>query len=176
MKNKFETYKNIVNDELEEMLSLVTDLDIESVVDMINSADKIVTIGAGRMGYSIKSFTMRLTHLGYNAYHLGDVGVPKTGKNDLIIVASSSGETKSNIILSQIAKEYGSKILLVTCNPDSTIGRLSDFNLILKNINSKQLMKTAPEHATYMLYDIISAVLLESNDIRWVENNHSILE
>ena len=168
--------ENLIFDELKEMLSTVTDFDIGSFIDMLNAADNIVTIGAGRMGYSIKSFTMRLTHLGYNAYHLGDVGVPRTGENDLIIIASSSGETKSNIILSQIAKEHGSKIALFTCNPNSTIGKLADINICLKNIKSLQLMKTAPEHATYMLYDIIAHKISEGRNISWIEHNHSILE
>lgn len=166
----------LIYNELEDMLSTVTDKDISSIISMIKSAKNIVTIGAGRMGYSIRSFTMRLNHLGYNAFHLGDVGVPRTGEGDLIIVASSSGETKSNIILSQIAKDSGSKLLLFTLDPNSTIGRLSDYNVILKSINTKQLMKTAPEHATYMLYDIIALKLSEGRVIKEIEHNHSILE
>lgn len=168
--------ENFIYDELKEMLSTVTDKDIDNVIEMIKSAKKIVTIGAGRMGYSIRSFTMRLTHLGFNAFHLGDVGVPRTGPDDLIIVASSSGETTSNIVLSQIAKRSGSKILLFTSKPDSTIGSLSDYNVVLKHINTKQLMKTAPEHATYMLYDMIAQKMTEGRNISEIENNHSILE
>lgn len=166
----------LVYNELKEMLLTVSDEDISKVIEMIKSANKIVTIGAGRMGYSIRSFTMRLTHLGFNAFHLGDVGVPRTGENDLIIVASSSGETKSNIILTQIAKENNSKILLFTCEPNSTIGKLADYNVVLKKIKSEQLMKTSAEHATYMLYDMIAQKMSEGRIISEIEHNHSILE
>ena len=173
--NKFEL-EYLVYIELKEMLSTITNENIDKVIEMIKSADKIVTIGAGRMGYSIRSFTMRLTHLGFNAYHLGDVGVPRTGENDLIIVASSSGETQSNITLSKIAKEHKSKILLFTCEPNSTIGKLADYNVVLKKIKSEQLMKTSAEHATYMLYDMIAQKMSEGKIISEIEHNHSILE
>lgn len=168
--------ENLIISELENMLNSVSDNDIAKVIEMLNAANNIVTIGAGRMGYAIKSFTMRLTHLGYRAYHLGDVGVPRTGENDLIIVASSSGETLSNIVLTEIAKKHKSKILLFTCDKNSTLGQIADFSVLLNKIESKQIMKTAPEHATYMLYDMIAQKIAEEKDIRVVENNHSILE
>ena len=128
------------------------------------------------MGYSIKSFTMRLTHMGFDASHYGDTGVPFTSKDDLVIFASSSGETLTNVCLAEIAKKYECKILLVSFNPESSIGKLADYTVKLNNIKSKQLMKSAPEHATYMLYDMITLKLSEGMDIKQIENNHSILE
>lgn len=168
--------ENLVVSELNEMLETVSDADIEIVINKIKAARNIVTIGAGRMGYSIKSFTMRLTHFGFNAFHLGDTNVQRITSDDLVIFASSSGETPSNVILAQIARASGAQIICVTCNQDSTIARLADYSVILKNIKSQQLMKTAPEHATYMLYDMISCKIAESSDIKFVEHNHSILE
>jgi 6-phospho-3-hexuloisomerase len=168
--------EKLVIDELTEMLSTVTDNDLESVAYMIKHARHIVTIGAGRMGYAIKSFTMRLTHMGFDAYHYGDTGVPFTDEKDLIIFASSSGSTKTNVCLAEIAKQSGSKILLFSFNENSPIGHLADYTVQLKNIESKQIMKTAPEHATYMLYDMIALHMSENMNIKKIEQNHSILE
>ena len=38
---------------------------------MLSATNKsIFGLGAGRMGYSLRAFIMRLSHLGYNAYML----------------------------------------------------------------------------------------------------------
>ena len=73
--------------------------------EVIGCRGKIVGLGAGRMGYSLQAFIMRLSHLGYIAYMLGDTSVPRIGVGDLVLVNSSSGETPSVCLLAEIAKK-----------------------------------------------------------------------
>ena len=162
--------------EITALTSSVTDEKIDEVISLLDKSTNIVTIGAGRMGYSLKAFTMRLSHLGYNAYHLNDTTLPRIGENDLVIVASSSGETPSIKLLTEIAVEHKSTIMLFTQDADSSIAAISDCVVLMNKIESKLTMKTAPEASTYILYDIIATKILESKDESKVIHNHSILE
>lgn len=69
---------------------------------------------------------MRLGHLGMQSWFLGDSTVPGIGKGDLLVVSSGSGETKTILDLVEIAKKNGTGILLVTGNPESSMGKLAD--------------------------------------------------
>jgi 6-phospho-3-hexuloisomerase len=58
-----------------------------------NPEFKIVGVGAGRVGYALRAFIMRLNHFGFNASFIGDTNVPALTSDDMLIVASTSGST-----------------------------------------------------------------------------------
>ena len=81
--------------------------------------------GAGRVGMAIRGFGMRLGHLGFTAFTLGDSTVPGISNGDLLIVASGSGETQTIVDLVTIASNNGVRIVAVTGNPESRIGKFN---------------------------------------------------
>ena len=165
--------------ELNELESSIDYSTVDQFVNaLINCKGKIVGLGAGRMGYSLRSFIMRLSHLGFPAYMIGDTSVPRTGPDDLIIVNSSSGSTKSIITLVQTAKDYNSKIMLLCSDRHSCLAKLSDYCIFYKPLESSQIMKTAYEQFSLLLLDHIAKEILENSNLKLeeVENNHSILE
>lgn len=139
---------------------------------------QIVGVGAGRMGYSLQAFIMRLSHLGFNSYMLGDTTTPRIGEGDLVIVNSSSGETKSIVKYSEIAKSHGASIFVLTGGNNSSLERIADFTLRYDPIESKQLMKTVYEQFTFLLFDKIAESLAVKVPLTREEiyENHSILE
>jgi 6-phospho-3-hexuloisomerase len=138
----------------------------------------IVGLGAGRMGYSLQAFMMRLSHLGYASYMIGDTTLPRIGRNDLVIVNSSSGETPSVMLLANIARDHGAKIIGITSGKKSTLSKICDLNIFYDEINSDQLMKTIYEQFTYLFFDMCAGELSKSSklSIFEIEKNHSILE
>jgi 6-phospho-3-hexuloisomerase len=66
------------------ILSAIKRLDVQKIskmVDMLvdfyqNKQGRILVMGAGRSGLVGRAFAMRLLHLGYNAYVLGETIVP----------------------------------------------------------------------------------------------------
>lgn len=153
--------------------------EIKAFTDKIlNCNGKIIGLGAGRMGYSLQAFIMRLSHLGYNSYMIGDTTLPRIGEGDLVIVNSSSGETRSIHLLASLAKQYGASILTITHNSGSIIAKESDLLLTYKPIESAQIMKTAYEQFTYILLDYIAHELSQRGVLKpsEIETNHSILE
>ncbi|MCS7462935.1 6-phospho-3-hexuloisomerase [Paenibacillus doosanensis] len=119
-------YTRIMLTELHGTANLLSDEAADEFADRIVSAKRIFTAGAGRSGLMMRAFAMRLMHLGLNAYVVGESVTPGIGRDDLLIIGSGSGETKSLLSMAQKAKSIGADIALVTVNPESTIGQLSD--------------------------------------------------
>ncbi|MDK2892967.1 6-phospho-3-hexuloisomerase [Methanohalophilus sp.] len=111
------------------LLDVANGLDEESIKQAIKNildAKAIFVMGAGRSGLVGKAFAMRLMHLGFTSYVVGESTTPAVHKGDLVIAISGSGETRSIADLGAIAKEIGATLLTVTSNKDSTLGRISD--------------------------------------------------
>jgi 6-phospho-3-hexuloisomerase len=101
MKNKIK----LVLNEITSVLDKVEDFEVEQMISEILNSNKIVVCGAGRVGMAIRGFGMRLGHLGFTAFTLGDSTVPSIAHSDLLIVASGSGETQTIFDLVSIAKK-----------------------------------------------------------------------
>ncbi|MBS7655321.1 6-phospho-3-hexuloisomerase [Candidatus Bathyarchaeota archaeon] len=119
---------------IKESVLAVNPVEVEKLIEwIIKSKDnRILVVGAGRSGFAGKSFAMRLMHLGFNVYVLGETITPAIGKNDLIIAISGSGTTKLVVTACEIGKEVGSKIIAVTSYPDSPLGKLADHIVQIK--------------------------------------------
>ena len=124
-------YKEAMNEimrGIQETLSNVSIEQVEKMVTMMLDAidHRILIIGVGRSGLIGKSFAMRLMHLGFNVYVMGETITPAIGKDDLIISISGSGSTKLVVIAAEIAKEVEAKIIAVTSYPNSSLGKIAD--------------------------------------------------
>jgi 6-phospho-3-hexuloisomerase len=117
-----------------EALSKIQPDQVDTMVRwVIESKEKrLLIIGVGRSGLVGRSFAMRMMHLGFNVYVMGETITPAIGKGDLIIAISGSGTTKLVVTSSEIAKEVGARIIAVTSHPDSDLGRLADHIVLVK--------------------------------------------
>jgi 6-phospho-3-hexuloisomerase len=102
---------------------------IKKTIEYIMNADSIFIMGAGRSGLVGKTFAMRLMHLGFKSFVVGESTTPAVHKNDVVIAISGSGETRSVSDLGRIAKDIGATLITVTSNRDSTLGHISDATL-----------------------------------------------
>lgn len=173
--------------EINSVLKKVNQSQVDDLKAEIIKANKIVVCGAGRVGYAIKGFGMRLGHLGLNAYALGDTTVPSISEGDLLIVATGSGETQTIFDLVTIAKKNKSSIVAVTGNPESRIGQLADYIVqvtapsktkAVEGFKSIQPMTTLNEQCLGLFFDAVVLQLMdqmdETHDTMWAR--HSNLE
>lgn len=109
--------------EIEEKISVDS---IQTLMTQIEQANNIFVTGAGRSLLMLRAFAMRLMHLGFNSYVVGDTITPAFSKSDLLIVGSASGETSNLVTISKEAKEIGGKIFLLSIFPESTLGMLAN--------------------------------------------------
>ncbi len=87
---------------------------------------KVLVIGAGRSGLVGRAFAMRLMHMGFNVYVLGETIVPALNPGDVVIAISGSGRTKLVVTAAEVAKSVGATVISLTTFPDSPLGKLSD--------------------------------------------------
>jgi 6-phospho-3-hexuloisomerase len=103
---------------------------VDSLIDILlrayNDKRKILVMGAGRSGLVGRAFAMRLLHLGFRSYVLGDTIVPSVSKGDVVIAISGSGRTQLILTAAEAAKKVGAIVVAVTSYPDSPLGMLAD--------------------------------------------------
>jgi len=78
--------------ELTRVFEKIDDSQIETFIEAITNAKRIILIGAGREGLATRAFTMRLMHMGLDAHWVWDDTTPSIGPGDLLIATSGCGE------------------------------------------------------------------------------------
>jgi len=177
----------VILGEIRAVLSKLDDDELRQLISAILHAQKIVSVGAGRVGMAVRGFAMRLGHLGLTSHVIGDATVPSIADGDLLLVASGSGETETIYQLVSIAKEHRAEVALITGNPDSRMGKLADIIVKIeapsktkevKGLKSVQPMTTLNEQSLAILFDMIVLSLMETmgetHDTMW--RRHSNLE
>ncbi|KPL57672.1 6-phospho-3-hexuloisomerase [Rossellomorea vietnamensis] len=127
-----------VVEELSQTVHLISDEESEKLVNQILESNKIFVAGAGRSGLMGKSFVMRMMHMGIDAYVVGETVTANLEKDDLLIIGSGSGETKTLVAIAEKAKSLGGTVAAITISPDSTIGKLADLTVTLPGVTKHQ--------------------------------------
>lgn len=120
----------LINQTLAEVSEEQTNKCLEMII--AHKDHKILVMGAGRSGLVARAFALRLMHLGYQVYILGETLMPSVEEGDLVIAISGSGSTKIVLAAVEAAKYVGANIITITSYPDSTLGKLADFVLQVK--------------------------------------------
>lgn len=184
--NYYLVIDNIINQNFE-ILKSVDINDVDKFVNLIlNYRNKtIIGVGAGRMGYALRGFIMRLMHLGFNASFYGDTNVPYPDDDTLVIFNSSSGETKSLVLFANIIDSLKTQTCMctVTSNPNSSLAKKSNVVIELPKIKMPensiiQPMKTLNEQSSMLFFDAIVMALMGKLDLKNKDlvRNHSVLE
>ncbi|MCC6010965.1 MAG: 6-phospho-3-hexuloisomerase [Desulfurococcaceae archaeon] len=111
-------------------IELISDSEKEAFINTLLEARKdnkrIFVAGAGRSGLVARAFALRLLHLGFNVYVVGETILPPLIKGDVLLAVSGSGRTKSVVAIAEAAKSIGAKIVALTTYPDSPLGKIAD--------------------------------------------------
>ncbi len=108
------------------------DVLVDDILSVQQRKTRIFVMGAGRSGLVVRGFAMRLMHLGFNVYVVGETVTPAVEEGDLLVVISGSGETKSINEMSALAKAKGTRLASVTSNSESTLATISDTVVVIK--------------------------------------------
>jgi 6-phospho-3-hexuloisomerase len=120
---------------LTKSLDVISDHDkdrlIETLVEAYKRSSKIFVVGAGRSGLVVKSFALRLMHLGFSVYVMGETIIPRMRKGDVLVALSGSGRTKSVISVAEAAKSVGAIVVSITTFMDSPLAKLGDVVVLI---------------------------------------------
>jgi len=111
-------------------VDVISDEETQRMLELLEEAyrnrSKVLVMGAGRSGLVGKAFAMRLLHMGFQVYVLGDTIIPRITSGDIVIAISGSGRTRLIVVAAEAAKNVGAKIIAITTYPDSPLGKLAD--------------------------------------------------
>lgn len=170
-------YLDEVIQELNKTVYLIPELEAEKLLNSMLTSKKIFVAGAGRSGLMGKSFTMRMMHMGIDAYVVGETVTANLEPGDLLIIGSGSGETSTLIAIAEKAKKLGGTVALITTSSESTLGKLADIIIPLpgaKKDKSKsdyhtiQPMGSLFEQTMLLFYD---ALILKFMEIKGLDSN-----
>ena len=99
---------------------------IQRLIESRDDGKKVVVVGAGRAGLVGRAFAMRLMHLGFNSYVVGETITPALKEGDLLIAVSGSGSTKIVVEIAKAAKNVGAYVIAITSYPDSPLASIAD--------------------------------------------------
>jgi 6-phospho 3-hexuloisomerase len=152
---------------IKDILDQVSKDDIERVVTSFFKANRIFVYGAGRSGLVSKAFAIRLVHLGFQTFAIGEtIGAP-VKKNDLVIIITGSGETIPAVMTAEIVRDIGATLVVVTGRKNSRITKFADIAIVLAvECSEKERKEFAPlgtlfEASTWILLDGIVAKLMK---------------
>ncbi len=126
-----QTYIDQILDELRRTLAHISNDQGEKLTRAIVDAGTVFVAGAGRSGLAMKSFSMRLMHLGFDSYVVGETITPNITDKDLLLIGSGSGATESIVVNADKAHRIGATVGLITIQEDSPIGRVADLVLTI---------------------------------------------
>ncbi|MEM1593163.1 MAG: 6-phospho-3-hexuloisomerase [Archaeoglobaceae archaeon] len=142
---------------------------LNSFIRFIEEAERIFVVGIGRSGLVAKAFAMRLMHLGYKAFVIGETTTPRIEAGDLLVAVSGSGETGYVVAIAKKAKEIGAKVVAITSAENSTLSKLSDFSVVLKNRLDKETKRIAPMGT---LFEVTALVFLDGTVAEIIEKKN----
>ena len=153
---------------INDILSQVSQNDIDKVKKLFSNSSRIFVYGAGRSGLVAKAFAIRLVHLGLQTFVIGETITAPVQKGDLAIIVSGSGETIPAVMTAEIAHDIGAKVVSITGKKNSEIAKYADITLFISaTCNDSERKKYAPlgtlfEASVWILLDGIIADLLEN--------------
>lgn len=104
---------------------------VETLVDVYERRARVLVMGAGRSGLVGKAFAMRLLHLGFQAFVLGETIIPKIREGDVVIAISGSGRTRLIVTAAEAAKAVKARVVAITSYPDSPLAKISDVVVVV---------------------------------------------
>ena len=163
-----------------EMLNAVDQSQLDALADAIINANRIFVAGFGRAGNCVKILAMNCSQAGLESFVVGDNPTPSIQPDDLLVIGSGSGETKTMAIIAKQCKEHGAKLALISGNADSTIGKLADVNVVIPKPERKSKLPGDRGGSFYqvlvMVVDCVQAYVMDvlgltSDDVHYNHNN-----
>ena len=165
---------DIIVDEIISVLSKVDNKQLEEAINLISKDTRIFVDGEGRSGLMGKGFAMRLMHLGYSVYSVGETITPATAKKDIYFSISGSGESGNVVLNTKKAKEKGCIIISVTSKADSSIGSLADKLIVVPGTTkgdsgeqrkSVQLLSSLFDQSLHIVLDALCLMLSKKDNV-----------
>ena len=165
---------DLYTQEIDRLKQRLSDEFSQAVELMLHCEGRVVVAGIGKSGLVGKKMVATFASTGTPSFFLhpteafhGDLGMLKP--IDLVILISNSGETDDVNKLIPSLKNFGNKIIAITGNPHSTLGKYADVVLnihVEREACPNNLAPTTSTLVTMALGDALAIALITARDFR----------
>jgi arabinose-5-phosphate isomerase len=169
--------KRVLEHEAQAVKALIDRIGLEfeeAVALILKCTGKVVVTGVGKSGIIGRKIASTLSSTGTPAFFLhpadalhGDLGM--LDRRDIVLAISKSGETEELLSILPVIKRQGNKLIVMTCNPNSSLARAAD---VVLDVGVKEeacplgLAPTSSTTATLALGDALAVALLQSRGFK----------
>ena len=130
-----------INKMIREVLDKLNEKQVDDFMQKLVHSRNIFVAGAGRSGLVGRAFAMRLMHLGFNVFVVGETISSPVKPGDLLIAISGSGKTSATLTTVKTAKQIKTTIVVITSFKDSPIAKLADSIVVIGGREMKGMKK-----------------------------------
>lgn len=172
-RSSIDTAREVLTIEARAVTDLIDRLDAgfeQAIRIILQCQGRVVVSGIGKSGHVARKIASTLASTGTPAFFVhpaeashGDLGM--VTRNDVFLALSNSGETIELLTIIPVLKRQGAKLVAMTGNPDSTLGREADIHLYAGAAQEAcplNLAPTASTTAALALGDAIAVALMRA--------------
>ena len=145
----------------------VDDASLQAFLNILQPARRVFLYGRGRSGFVARAFAVRLMHLGYQTYVVGETITAPVARDDVVILVSGTGTTYPVVMTAELGRRQGATVVSITAQPDSEIARLAHVVIPLMPPDSNgERARLAPlgtlfETSAWLFFDAVVALLMQ---------------
>ncbi|MCI1987117.1 MAG: 6-phospho-3-hexuloisomerase [Lactobacillus sp.] len=152
--------------EIDSVMGMVDPAQLTAAEQVVQKDKRIFVLGAGRSGLMAKGFAMRLMHIGYTVYVIGETITPSIQPGDVLVAVSGSGKTGSVLEPAEKAKQNGVAVVAITSQAASPLGAVGDVTIVVPGatkdgggVQSIQLLSTLFDQSVHITLDVLCLML-----------------
>lgn len=151
--------------------------DIERAMPLIGKTGRVYATGEGRSGFQARSFAMRMMHIGYTSYMMGETICPSMHEGDVLLAISGSGTTRRTVEDAEAAKKLGVKVIAVTSKPESPLAAAADAVIVVPGRvkgeagGSIQLLSSLFDQSVHIVLDALCLMLSRRDNVSDADAN-----
>lgn len=169
---------------LEELTAVAEKVDreqMDELVDVLVSAQRIFVAGMGRSGLMARALAMRLMHLKLEVFAVGETTTPSIRAGDLLICCSRYGRSRSLRTYIDKAHEAGSTAALITMARRTPLAKQADHVFVIpvaEDGRSRQPLGTIFEQSLLLYCDALVLLAMRKLKVseRQMAQQHTQLE
>jgi 6-phospho-3-hexuloisomerase len=170
----YEASCNLILGELKTALGAVDPGQVEVLIDALLGARAVFVVGVGRVMLSLQAFAKRLNHIGISTHCVGDINEPAITDEDVLIVASGSGESVVPVAIAEVGKRHGATVIHIGSNPNSALSAFTDIFVRIPvrtkfclpdELPSQQIMSSLFEQSLYLFGDAVALLIARRQNI-----------
>lgn len=166
-----------IAEEINGVIAKMDERDLVNAMGVIGRNDRVYATGEGRSGFQACAFAMRMMHIGYTSYMMGETICPSMHEGDVLVAISGSGKTKHTVEDAEAAKKLGVKVIAVTSKPESSLADVADAVIVVPGRvkgeagGSIQLLSSLFDQSVHIALDALCLMISRRDEVSDADAN-----